>query len=222
MIEKHTSNYFSCVSEIVADSITKTVFKAQLEQTIMDKIQNEIDLMQLFSHLYVQVKSTPSKSTSWFEYDYINSTVKFPNFLDTYISEKLRLLMQMGIDEVNREYELKHGITVDHGIASACYAASVFSCYRCAIETATAPQERLLLSILLDVPGELESSRARYISNYNHVFSSVVFAIFTHNLYPSHFSEGSKGRDYKAKMTDPFSYFALLCDSLQDWNRPKN
>ena len=130
--------------------------------------------------------------------------------------------MQMSIDEVKGEYELRHGITVDHGIASACYAASVFSCYRCAIETATAPQERLLLSILLDVPEKLESSRVRYISNYDHVFSSVVFAIFTHNLYPSHFSEKSIGRHYKTKMAEPFSYLALLCDSLQNWNRPKN
>lgn len=222
MIKKHTRNYFSCVSKIVTDSVTKTVFNAQLEQTIMNKIQGEIDLMQLFSQLYVQVKSTLNKSTSWFEYDYINSTVKYPEFLNTCISEKLRSLMQMSIDEVKGEYELRHGITVDHGIASACYAASVFSCYRCAIETATAPQERLLLSILLDVPEKLESSRVRYISNYDHVFSSVVFAIFTHNLYPSHFSEKSIGRHYKTKMAEPFSYLALLCDSLQNWNRPKN
>ena len=222
MVEKHTSIYYSCVSDIMADSIWRKVFKAQLEQTIVNKIQSEIDLMQLFSHIYVQVKSALNKSTSWFEYDYIEATVKKPSFLDTCISDKLHSLMKMDIDGVDKEYELKHGITVDHGIASACYAASIFSCYRCAIETATAPQERLLLSILLDIPGRIENSRVRYISDYDHVFSSVLFAIYTHNLYPSHFSEGSKGREYKTKMTDPFSYLALLCDSLQDWNRPKN
>ncbi len=222
MIEKHTSNYFSCVAKISNDVRKKTIFKEQLEQTIREKIQEEIDVMELFSHLYVQVKSTLSKSESWFEYDFIESTVKKPQFLEACISKKLRSQMGMSIEEVEKEYELRHGITVDHGIASACYTASIFYCYRCALEEAKTPQERLLLSILLDIPGRIEDSRVNYISDYDHVFTSVLYAIFTHNLYPSHFMEESKGRKYKTKMTDPFSYLALLCDSLQDWNRPKN
>ena len=222
MIEKHTSKYFSCVSEIISDIRKRTIFKEQLEQTIRGKIQKEIDIMELFSHVYVQVKSTLSKSDSWFEYDYINSTVKKPLFLDGCISQKLSSLMELSIENVEKEYVLRHGITIDHGFASSCYAASIFHCYRCAIEDAKAPQERLLLSILLDIPGKIEDSRTGYISDYDHVFTSVLYAIFTHNLYPSHFLMESKGRKYKTKMTDPFSYLSLLCDSLQDWNRPKS
>lgn len=222
MIGKHTSNYFSCVFEIVGDIRKKTIFKEQLEQTIRDKIQKEIDVMQLFSHIYVQVKSMLNKSDSWFEYDYIESTVKKPSFLGACISKKLNFLMGMNIEQVEKEYGLRHGITVDHGVASACYAASIFYCYRCAIEMVKAPQERLLLSILLDIPGIIEDSKVGYISDYDHVFTTVLYAIFTHNLYPSHFLEESKGRGYKTKMSDPFTYLALLCDSLQDWNRPKN
>lgn len=221
MIEEHTREYFRCVKTITGAK-RRGVFKDKLEQIVLKKLQDEIELMELFSHIYVQVKNTLNKSDSWFEYDYIRSKVVKPNFLSTCISDKLRTQMKMSIDDVEKEYELRHGITVDHGIASACYAASVFSCYRRAIEEATSPQERLLLSILLDIPGRIENSKIGYISNYDHVFSSVLFAIFTHNLYPDHFLKASKGRQYKTKMTDPFSYLALLCDSLQEWNRPKN
>jgi hypothetical protein len=92
--------------------------------------------------------------------------------------------------------------------------------YRNALLKATTFQEKILLSILLDITGEYSTSKDKYISNYDHIFQKTLFAIFIHNLYPENFIKSVDLAEYKTRIDDPFSYFALVCDALQQWNRP--
>ncbi len=222
MVNKHIDDYFECIGRIAADTSKNEIFKYSLERTISDKIQKEIDLMQLFSHLYIQVKSTLGKSKEWFEYNYIEVKMTPCHFLEECISEKTIQRLQIPFGSILDEYELKFGNNTDHGIASANYASSVFSCYRYAIKLAKAKQECLLLSILLDIPDSIEKSQVGYIDNYNHIFEAVLYAVYIHNLKPMNFLEESNGKQFRTNMNEPFAYLAILCDELQDWNRPKS
>ena len=223
MLSSYIEQYFQVLLDIAKNDSTKELIRNDLSNKILSQIEDEVSLLQLFSQVFVQVKSTLDKSDVWFEYNYITGETKTTPFLEASISKKLQDKMMIpDIATVCKEYNLYHGNTVDHGIISAQYAASVFLCYRNALLKAHNVQEQLLLSVLLDIPNEIEQSHVRYIINYNHVFTNVLYAVFTHNLYPSHFDKNSKGAEYKTNMSDPFTYLSLLCDALQEWNRPRS
>lgn len=221
MIKSYIEQYLQVLSKIKQDEYMQEILYTSLSGELLTQIEEEIDLLQLFSQVFVQLKCTLDKSDSYFEYNYITGETEIPTFLEENISEKLKEKMSMpNISSVYQDYKLQYGNTVDHGIISAQYAASVFSCYHNALTNAHHDQEQLLLSVLLDIPNGIEDSRIRYIDNYHHVFTNVLFSVFAHNLYPSCFRKNSKGAEYKTKISDPFTYLALLCDALQEWNRP--
>lgn len=223
MLSNYIKRYFEVASDIVTSETIKDIFLDNLHHEILSRIEEEAALLQLFSHIFVQLKCTLDKSDIWFEYNYLDGKVTVPPFLKKRIQQKVKDKMLISdLETINKEYCLKYGNTVDHGIVSAQYASSVFSCYREALLKADNERERILLSILLDIPSEIEASYIRYISNYDHVFTNVLFAVFVHNLYPSQFEKGSKGTEYKTKISDPVTYLSLLCDALQEWNRPRS
>jgi hypothetical protein len=47
------------------------------------------------------------------------------------------------------------------------------------------------------------------------------YAITIHNLYPEHFSAPHMKRFRTDMTSEPFAFLALLCDSLQTWDRKK-
>ena len=223
LISQYVERYFQTISIILNRNLAKEIFHEELRESIFSKIEEEVNLLQLFSQVFIQLKSTLDKSESLFEYNYVSGKTTASSFLNDEISAKVQAKLGMpDIETVSEEYQLDYGNTSDHGIVSAQYAADVFSCYRNALLKAENKQEQLLLSILLDAPNGIIKSRVRYIDNYNHVFTETLFAVFIHNLYPDHFKGTSKGVEYKTKISDPFTYLSLLCDALQKWNRPRS
>lgn len=223
MVNAFCEKYLKTIRRISTSQKKRILFEDALNGMILKKFEDEITLLKLYSQIFIGLKSTLNKSDSWFSYNYISGKTEMAPFLDSSIKNKVLEMMSIADTEtVEKEYILKHGNTIDHGIISAKYAASVFSCYRNALLKADQAEEKMLLSVLLDIPNGIDASRVRYIDNYDHVFKNVLFAVFVHNLYPSQFKEGSKGTEYKAKMSDPFTYLALLCDGLQQWNRPRS
>lgn len=223
MLSSYIEQYFQVLSDIAKSDSVKALIRNDLSTKILSQIEDEVNLLQFFSQVFLQVKCTLDKSDVWFEYNYITGETKTTPFLEDSILKRLQDKMMIpDVATVCKEYKLYHGNTVDHGIISAQYAASVFLCYRNALQKAHNEREQLLLSVLLDIPNGIEQSQIRYINNYNHVFTNVLYAVFIHNLYPSHFDKNSKGAEYKTNMSDPFTYLALLCDALQEWNRPRS
>lgn len=223
LIEESIKRYKRATFSVVNSKRTLQQLEYELRHEVENEIEGEIDTLQLFSQVFLCIRELLETKETVFSYDYISNFIDIPIFLDEEIKVKIKEKMGFsGINKVIDEYELKHGITVDHGVASACYAASVFDCYRTALKRNADNEKGLLLSVLLDIPDSIESSKVRYIDNYDHVFCNVLFAIFVHNLYPDHFATGSKGKQYRAHISDPFTYLGLLCDTLQTWNRPKS
>lgn len=223
MLSNYVERYFEIASNIVTSETIKDIILDNLHHEILSRIEEEAALLQLFSHIFVQLKCTLDKSDVWFEYNYLTGEVTVPPFLANRIQQKVKDKMLIpDLETINKEYCHKYGNAVDHGIVSAQYASSVFSCYRDALLKADNEREKILLAILLDIPSEIKDSHIRYIGDYDHVFTNVLFAVFVHNLYPSQFEKDSKGTEYKTKISDPITYLSLLCDALQEWNRPRS
>lgn len=223
MLSNNIKQYFDAASTVINSETIKDIFLDDLHYELLSRIEEEAALLQLFSHVFVQLKCTLDKSDVWFEYNYLTGDILVPAFLENRIQQKVRDKMSIpDLETFYQEYRLEFGNTVDHGIVSAQYASSVFSCYRDALLKVNNEREAMLLSILLDIPNEIKESYVRYIGNYDHVFTNVLFAVFVHNLYPSQFKKSSKGAEYKTRISDPFTYLSLLCDALQEWNRPRS
>ena len=226
--------YFKALSRIAKDAVFCEQLVEKLKANVLSEVQGKIGLLSLFSRLFLLLRYTLNKSPDnessdssdyddSFDYDYISGKVSIPRFLNDTISNKIYDKMSIkNVKQVCEEYELQHFNTADHGIISSEYAASVFSSYRNAIRCANKDREKIVLSILLDIPYFSDCTSIRYIEDYDHVFLNTLFAVFIHNLYPSSFKAGSRGRDYKTAISDPFTYLALLCDALQEWNRPRS
>ncbi len=64
-----------------------------------------------------------------------------------------------------------------------------------------------------------EIIRDKFLVDYTKIISEVAYALIVHNLYPSNF-EGDYCRFKTDLKKEAFAYFAMVADSLQQWNRP--
>ena len=235
MLSDIVEQLFGCLKALVEDSSCKEDLKWKARHKHLTLLDQDSSLLNLYVDVYLGLKRTLGKTTISFSYDYAHPDPQTPStspFLWQCINDKAQqFFFGRNAEDIRHEYNLPYGNTVDHGIVSAQYAASIFEIYRNAIIQATDPQEQRLLSILLNMGGDISNSQHKYIENYNHVFTETLYAIFIHNLYPSQFlqtnqddvtSNGKKCNltEYKTTIKTPFSYLALLCDALQEWNRP--
>lgn len=103
---------------------------------------------------------------------------------------------------------------VDHGIASALLLAQIQDSWGRVLETADNP-----LRNLLNLRGGSDEVDAEHSSVVAH---EVIYTIFVHNLYPKFFSDPQNSH-FRTKFNkhQAFTYFALLCDSLQPWDRKR-
>ena len=110
--------------------------------------------------------------------------------------------------------------TLDHGFESAKYASSVFSVLQSLLQNVKDDEkESEMIDILFSIsPNGNRNERIKhYVDDYQHIFSNVIYAIITHNVYP----ENSPIPFLVSIEDTPFAFFALLCDSIQEWNRPQ-
>lgn len=188
----------------------------------------ELALLKTISILFCDLKNIFSKDKCGFSYDFAygsrNETYK-SDFLKESTGRKTEKILECTIDDVEKEYNIPHGNAIDHGFASSKYAASVFETLSHSIEMCETDMEKELIGILFSIPdiNLVNEYKRQYIENYNFIFQNVLYAVFVHNLYPNCFNQGvSLYLKQTSIVTDPFTYFALLCDSLQQWNRPQS
>ena len=126
------------------------------------------------------------------------------------------------IQAVMNEYKTRD--LFDHGFESTKYAASIFELLRNSIASPKKAEEWMLIDILFSIsnPYKKREFLTMYIDNYNHIFSEVLYSIFIHNIYPNCFPTTSPLYNIQTTIANPFAYLALLCDSLQKWNRSQS
>ena len=113
------------------------------------------------------------------------------------------------------KYNYPYGNRSDHGVESAKYAAEIVKMYR---ELIASRAENKWLDVLLDITNP-KTCTYQYISNYSHIFENVISAVFYHNLYIDRFKD-DKLKTMKIRLSNSFVYLSMLCDALQQWNRP--
>lgn len=224
-----TEQFIKSIEDMTADTCFKDEMREKIELHYIDMLDFDLKLMLLYYYMYFRLKfilkQVPDSKRFDFNYDkFCENSV--PEFYSEGTKTKTIQSFKSCLGDcdvttaiIEDNYTIPYGNTQDHGIVSAKYASGVFEMYRHAVSFADKDIRSLqLLSVLLDIT-EYEKMNDSYIYNYNHIIQEVVFAIFVHNLYPSEFKD-DKLKKYKTKLANPFVYFALLSDSLQQWNRP--
>jgi hypothetical protein len=103
----------------------------------------------------------------------------------------------------------------DHGLASGLLYAQVFQVWQAALQDTTSA-----IGKLLNLRGAAEQE-LKPVSQSHSVVNEVLYSILLHNLYPSSFEATDHKRFRTREKTEAFTYFALLCDSLQPWDRKR-
>ena len=214
------TSFCTTLKELLASQKTEEALITTVESKQLELFEDDKTLLELFSQIYVKLYHTLDKTEKVFSYDYEKCKASDAPFLSRCINSRLKKYYNdKTVSSIKKSYKLQHGITSDHGIFSAQYASSIFELYRNALDKANDSVEIALLSILFNICGDYGSDKERYIANYDHIFEKTLYAIFVHNLYPCNFRD-SQLAEVKATLTEPFSYLALICDALQQWNRP--
>lgn len=126
------------------------------------------------------------------------------------------------ISEILNDYHLEY-TNYDHGITAALIFMLHFTQYQNLIEKCNVNK---LLCIGFNIPNVLSGLdkndliNQKYIKDYEKSSGQVMYAILIHNLYPNNFTN-IKGMRTRLN-NNPFAFFCMLCDALQNWGRPFN
>lgn len=126
------------------------------------------------------------------------------------------------ISEILNDYYLDY-TKYDHGITAALLFMLHFTCYQNFIEKCGVNK---LLCISFNIPNVISECNKndliiqKYIKDYEKSSGQVMYAILVHNLYPDNFRNI---KEMKTRLNNnPFAFFCMLCDALQNWGRPFN
>lgn len=218
-------SFISYTKQIVNDKM----FENLCYNKVIEEYENEtkclIDLMYAFSNIYIKIRNLFSKaSQDCFEYNYQTCNFTDSKYLEDIIGCKIKKELKITYKDVYNTYNYRrYGNTCDHGFVSASYAASVFDVFKNVIKNQDQKNYCKCLSVLFDVsPLETKDAGLKFIDNYEYIKTNVLFSMFVHNIYPESFKNGSLGKKYRVNINDTFTFFAMICDFLQCWNRPQS
>ena len=200
--------------------IFKNSLDREIRQNLHEKFNNLEKLLELFSGVFKRVFCLFNTAPFEYNYDYGVVGCDAGSFMKERIEEKTKAVFNKTIAEIEASYKMKFGLRIDHGFSSAKYSASVFGAYQSVLKSVNDEKDIHLLSTLFNISGDFCSKKAKYIEDYDHVFRETIFAIFSHNMYPTWFDKNSGLYNHRFNITDAFTYFSMICDFLQQWNRP--
>lgn len=180
---------------------------------------------ELIKELKIPVGS--EKSNVWDMYD----TGLFDTIFDKlqentkkYIEESLQKAVKSdkSICDILKDYHMEHS-EYDHGITAAVTFMLHFTIYQEMIKKC---EENEMLCVGFNIPNAVDNSDKKkvidqkYIDDYEKSSGQIIYAILVHNLYPDNFKEI---QGIKTNLSsNPFAFFCMLCDALQNWGRPFN
>lgn len=113
------------------------------------------------------------------------------------------------------DYHIPYNNKYDHGMVSALYYSYISELSLCPLDVLN-DNHSAVLSALWNL--SINSKKETLLNyNYRSIREQVVSAVFFHNIYPDCFNVN---KSYRTKIKDAFPYFCMLCDVLQEWNRP--
>lgn len=112
----------------------------------------------------------------------------------------------------------------DHGIVAAGLYLKYWSCYQ---EIIKRNKDFAWIRVGFNIPliddDDMQQKyiQEKYIDDYKGVIGQIAYAILVHNLYPKCFLEPINGILTNI-LVNPFAYFCMVSDMLQNWGRPYN
>lgn len=227
LISDIVDNYFNAIKEKVNSTDKKTDLIDSIKDNYYHQLEQISSLIKMYAIIYCELKSVFEKCSKSFSYDfdYEKRNEKFNDmFAESIIETKVKSVLKCSFRDILNYYNIPHDNKINHGFASFKYTAGIFEILRNSIELKKTPQEWKIIDILFSISNPAKNTEyvTRYITNYNHIFINVLYAILVHDVYPVNFAEESELKKMKTAISDPFSYLALLCDALQQWNRPQS
>lgn len=204
--------------QALADTMLESDRQSEL-QKIYDLIKTEIS--------NVKEHNNRIQGDVWEEYNIINISDEIANstiLVNSYIEGSLQKATKSEgtILDILSSYHLAYS-DYDHGIVAASLFLKYYSFYQDVVQKNT---ECELLRVGFNIPlmedKDLQQkyTKEKYADDYLEIIKQIAYAILVHNLYPKCFSgvEGIKTNI----LVNPFAYFCMICDMLQNWGRPYN
>lgn len=215
--------YFSAVLGKLNDVSEKDRLIDTITANYSKRIEQAKALLTIYAYTYSGLKSIFEKGSAFaYSFDYCKRSEMFDQTVNDLLDQKCQAQLKTSYSKIVASYNSGFS-KFDHGFSSAKYAAATFNLLRESISSKKGPKEWMLVDILFSISNPYKDNNyvAQYITNYDHIFRNTLYAIFIHNVYPSSFKD-EKLRKMKTAISDPFTYLALICDSLQQWNRPQS
>lgn len=238
-IKKYVKSYKKSLEAFINDDVAKLLIKQKgVQEANLQMLQISTFLVVFISE-YIALNYSIRESIDSSEvygFDYINrqvisgntlNRIKLPyeiggvrvspsDFMKTYIKD-------LTSDNKKKSVNTYRSV-LDHGFESAKYARSVFQVLQATIKCSKTDAKREnMINILFSISerGKKSESRKHYLDDYNHIFSNVIYTIMVHNINSKVFKDEAF-KDILITLEDsPFTYFSLMCDGIQQWNRPQ-
>jgi hypothetical protein len=181
-----------------------------LKQQLIGK--TEASIPEIFGEVDADTKTSPIFEPNWTAFR-LN---RLAGELDSILASR-RLGGIATLENYRPKWAPKPGHAFgDHGLVSGLLYVQVIQAAQATLGNSTGALDQLL-----DLRGAGEQD-LKPVSGSHSIVYEVLYSILLHNLYPSVF-EAPEYRSFRTKFEkkEAFTYFALLCDSLQPWDRKR-
>lgn len=159
--------------------------------------------------------------------NYDNLLALLDHRIKEYVASSLCTAVQTTKNEkittILKDYDVGYS-DYDHGITASAVYILHYNLYQEIIQKSKESKWLRIgfgMNDLQDAAQLCRKIDEKYISDYIGMVGQVTYAILVHNLYPSKFRD-HKGKIKTSANQNPFAYFCMLCDALQNWGRPFN
>jgi hypothetical protein len=224
LFNDESKNVINEILEKTCENVSKDVFnelEAEFEESCvmihvflvlskrlgLDKVRDD-DFLSTEGFYIDKILTSCSKNTR------INEIIKK---LDNRFNKEINISLNTFL----KDYVPEH-ICYDHGIsASLFYLYSNFHAYNIIDNNSDNENDYLKGLKLLIWGADIQAAKTKLVDNYRFVIEQTAYAIMNHNIYTHEFKRNFD-KEWITKINEsPFSYFCILMDSLQLWNRPK-
>ncbi len=230
-VKKLVSNYIdNSLNEVNINKIKDEVI-SQIMKNIEEQINNEINesnaialAMTKISVIFIKNTEIILAKENSFNMEFILDKCEANDFIKEVTDEirtKINELRNVDIKEIVNKYNTEFSV-FDHGIVG-----SLLFLYNCFVSNNSI---KLLMNSKKEFTKAMRSMcwqvnndefDSKLVNNYRHVFLSTFDAIFSHNIYPADFQSNLSKKWMTYINQSSFTYFCMLIDSLQRWNRKK-
>lgn len=208
-------------SRVDADEMYR-VTTMTLREKYLDAMSRKVSTWKLIAYIASRIHGRVMKHNVTYSYNYETQKVE-ARLIDLDHAMQNNLEAHFGriaqIDNIVGKYSIPYGNLNDHGIESTLCFYNTFMAYQQMLDNNTEEIDEKIALILFDYSFPIDTLQIRCSQNYDSIIEDVLFSVFIHNITPSEFvvDELSSKR---VSMKLPFIYLALICDALQQWNRP--